>query len=776
MENPFTSGDDGNDKTPLPPTVSLDNLANAPANESYKSEKGVGGVVDATASGLADIGQGVAQAVQQTGQLLNPTKNAGEKHWYDTMPIVRAGKGLYNLGSQAVDLGKQYAQQAPSLDELEQGLQHVPGQAAGQMIAGEVGGKAVEGAADFRTKGVTPTARTANAVRAGSAPTDAAVRVMPNDAIAHADEVNRAIAPTASDFRSREHIHAASGDLGEIAKRVDWDGARGGKVAPDMRPRAVLNATDAYMKEMFNNEVAPKIKAVGDSPVNITVSSKDGIEFMSKYAGDADVRAAAQRILADPSKATMTDAYTMARGVNAELHNFEKATPAERNLMRNQNPQINALEELDHATSKGINDTFASKGVPGIKLFERRYAALSNFRRELQMRVSQAEAERSTFNPVKAVGQALVKGKTGIASASSASLADLGPGGMGDMLEKGMKGLTKSGLKPMKDAQPPAPNMQMSAPSGSTGGTPQRPLSFMDNPNTNKSGPVAPGGQGVAPPAKPAPTPAPAKAAAAQAPEANYSPKLFGGKAPGFVKNDFTPTPKPETSGGTNVLSGEKPAATKSSLSSSEVIGKRTAKPRTGTGPFRPDEQGFDFSNPDKSAQIREGTEKTQGPMPRGERRAVPRTAEEQQSQALFGQARQQLEAERPGENHSFEDVQARADQIKAKAKPVTNNFSGQGNGSSAEASSRAASNRANNVKYVRLRANGSEAPISQYDVQAQDAQAQPGEQIIKRYADGREEIQSTGRGFVDRRKPAASEKPPASAKPGLLRRLSKEH
>lgn len=137
------------------------------------------------------------------------------------------------------------------------------------------------------------------------------------------------------------------------------------------------------------------------------------------------------------------------------------------------------------------------------------------------------------------------------------------------------------------------------------------------------------------------------------------------------TSQNVKPTPPPPKPGSARVIS--EPGEVQQMLQtrkpvSTDTIGPRTAKPRTSTGPFQPEDQGFDFSNPDKSAEIRQQTEKTQGAMPRGERRAVPRTADEQATQKYFAQARQELETANPGKNVSSDEVMDRVSQLKQQA------------------------------------------------------------------------------------------------------------
>jgi 2'-5' RNA ligase len=88
------------------------------------------------------------------------------------------------------------------------------------------------------------------------------------------------------------------------------------------------------------------------------------------------------------------------------------------------------------------------------------------------------------------------------------------------------------------------------------------------------------------------------------------------------------------------------------------VIGEPIAKPRTEGQPL---EHGFDFRPAeDVGQQARDAVQKDQGALPRGERRKIERTPEEQQTQTLFGQARKEL-----GEDATSDQVMARVEELK---------------------------------------------------------------------------------------------------------------
>src|SRR5216684_3508496 len=89
-----------------------------------------------------------------------------------------------------------------------------------------------------------------------------------------------------------------------------------------------------------------------------------------------------------------------------------------------------------------------------------------------------------------------------------------------------------------------------------------------------------------------------------------------------------------------------------------DVIGARTAKPRTVGESLQ---HGFDMSPAeDLGNAAREATQKAQGAVGRGERRKLERTPAEQETQKLFGQARQEL-----GEDATSDQIMARVQELR---------------------------------------------------------------------------------------------------------------
>lgn len=673
--NPFADSSSGS-SAPPDNSSTLDKVANAPNDIPLDS------YTHATERGIANIGQGAAQAVQAAGQMI--------AHPIDS--VKGLAKSAAQLPSQAAALVKD----PPSLKDVGD----VAGTTAGNLIAGEatgeaargvvkVAGKAAGAAAEYAKTGTTP-AETKIAAPIKAAVPEAAMQ--PDKAVAATDRLVRAAAPTATDVRARANFHAAAGDLAQVADKVDWDATRGGKgltegsAAPDMRPRAVLKAVNDRMGEMYAQEVEPKIKAMEGVPAKLN-ANPEAYKFLATTAGDETTRSLANKAAANPESISVPEAYQLSRAVNAELVKFESLPADQQYLARTTNPAINKLDGLDESLNQTISQSFKDRGIGGIDNFNRRYAAMASVRRGLSTRVNAAELQRqgTLARAGKVVRAVTGRNVNAIASASQASLADVN---IGDQLERGLKDLKQSGVKPNLDQAPAAPALALKSPEGKLPPDAQRPLSFMDSPSPDRSGPVYPGGKGnlskaltaetsASSSAKPTePTPEAAEKTNSPSSSNNFSTKPAADPF-ATVKTDQAAQLQAKTELGSsshpNFLSRaqeikqqmlSKGAAASSSASDTGVIGQRLAKPRTPNSPL---EHGFDFKPADDLGNAaREASQKKQGPIARGERRVVARTPEEQRTQQLFGEARKEL-----GENATSDEVMARVEQKKSQtAKP----------------------------------------------------------------------------------------------------------
>jgi hypothetical protein len=742
------------------PETTLDNVANAPNTIPLDS------YTHATERGIANIGQGAAQAVQAAGHMIFHSDQASKE-------LI---EGVKKLPSQAAALVKD----PPSLQDIGD----TAGTTAGNLMAGEVLGEGARGVAKAAGKTAGAAAeyaktRTTPVETKIAAPIKATVpeaAMQPDKAVAATDRLVRATAPTATDVRARANFHAAAGDLAQVADKVEWDKVRGGKgltegsTAPDMRPRAVLHAVNERMGEMYKAEVEPKIQAMEGVPAKLN-ANPEAYKFLATTAGDETIRNLAHKAAANPGSISVPEAYQLSRAVNAELVKFESLPADQQYLARTTNPAINKLDGLDESLNQTISQAFKDRGIGGIDNFNRRYAAMASVRRGLNIRVNAAELQRqgTLARAGKVVRAVTGKNVNAVASASQASLSDVN---IGDQLERGLKDLKKSGIKPNVDQTPGAPNLALKSPGGKLPPDAQRPLSFMDSPSPDRSGPVYPGGKGnlskaltdgtsASSSAKPTePVSGTAEKTSSLSSSNNFSTKSAGnpfdtvetdrsaqarakaelGSAthPDFLKraqeikqdllenkqggqivegapNRFLKilgadegsvikTPEDEATvkhfqqkikNGENfeeptltvdksksVISGDgrhrllahqregtQTVKVRVNRTGEEgvktgVIGQRLAKPRTPNSPL---EHGFDFRPAeDLGNAAREASQKKQGPIARGERRVVARTAEEQRTQQLFAEARKEL-----GDDATSEEIMAKVEQKKSQtAKP----------------------------------------------------------------------------------------------------------
>lgn len=273
-------------------------------------------------------------------------------------------------------------------------------------------------------------------------------------AISGLEKIFSAAAPVGKNSGFRDNLYAAAGDLADISKKVALDEVRGGVINPDMRPAATVKAIDDHLSDMYKTIVEPQIATAPKAPVQIALSedAANGLAHLVTGAGEANNRAAAAT-LQQTGKITLEDAYNLARSTNAELRTFERATAQGQSAAVATSKTTNGLKELDTALSQGIDQELEAQGKPGIKDFERRYAALSAIRDQIRDRVNSAELAHPGVlrTMTKNIGAAL-GGPKAVASASQAAVSDVR---MGKTLEQGMNELRASGLS----APRPAPRM-----------------------------------------------------------------------------------------------------------------------------------------------------------------------------------------------------------------------------------------------------------------------------------------------------------------------------
>jgi hypothetical protein len=271
---------------------------------------------------------------------------------------------------------------------------------------------------------------------------------LPNKAITGAEKIYRAAAPTGGDPMFRGNLYKVAGDLAEIGRKAKEDiaNAKGGIAQPDMRVRAVVDAVSEHLQEMYKQERAPQIQRNAENPVAMELSkdAKDGLKHLSRIAGtDADRSLASKALSSD--HLTLAETDHLAKLVNKELTGFESMTPAERAAASQINRKTAGLKALDRSLGEKIGAELERSGEPGIKEYESRYAALSTVRDQLQSRMNAVELKQPGVlkGAVQPIARLISGGKSGVASASQAAIADVN---IGRTLQQGLKHLADTKL------------------------------------------------------------------------------------------------------------------------------------------------------------------------------------------------------------------------------------------------------------------------------------------------------------------------------------------
>ncbi len=285
---------------------------------------------------------------------------------------------------------------------------------------------------------------------------------LPPKAVLGTESIFRAAAPTGAKSGFRVNLYVAAGDLNAIGQTLDWKAARGGIRNPDLRVRATVDAMNKYLADMYATERGPQIQRNAQNPIGLKFSTDaaEGLGFIERTAGKASDRVLAQKAATAPTM-PLGELNDLAMTVNKELLSFEKMTAEQRATARVTSRRIGGLKELDRYLKNRLNEELMNRGEVGIDRYERRFAAISQLRDQLQSRMNAVELARS--NVAGRIARATLGGKYGIASASQAAVADVN---IGRMLEKGFQDLKASGIMPDKGTATPAPKVRGLLPSG----------------------------------------------------------------------------------------------------------------------------------------------------------------------------------------------------------------------------------------------------------------------------------------------------------------------
>lgn len=413
-------------------------------------------------------------------------------------PLQNEAQKARNLEEIAKRTGNQDAQHLSNMHAIASGVPVVGPLAANiteRYLLGDKSGAATELAGYIAAPKVTEKLLNANVKlpkgstealkpRVLSGPQAAVMPEMANlpaKAIDGLEKQFKASAPTGMNRNYRANLAVAAPDLAEIGRTIKLDEAKGGIINPDMRVRATVDATNTYLQKMYQEERAPQIQRNASTPIaqNFGTDAEEGLKYMARTGGESDIRAIAQKAV-DGSTLTVAEADKLAIAVNSNLKGFESMTPADRAAASMINRRLGSVKALDRALSEGLNTTLKNAGEPGLSSYERRYAALSEYRDQLSKRMNAVELDQPGVvkGVLKPVASIFMGGKSGIASASQAAVADVN---IGRMLQKGFEDLASTDLKPNRSIRP----------------TPQWPANYQNSPRQLGRG-GAGGGRGGA--------------------------------------------------------------------------------------------------------------------------------------------------------------------------------------------------------------------------------------------------------------------------------------
>lgn len=378
---------------------------------------------------LMEMGKGALQSHLATAQ----------KGWQElTQPGEEHLKGAIRMGLSAVPMvGPAVANAADMAAKGNIPDSNLPGAAGG--LAALVAPKAIE------SVGGVP-----SMVRRGMVgPQKAVFPEIANwstPAVEGAEQIFKVAAPVGGDPMFRKSLYAAGGDLAEIGRKVNLQEAKGGIINPDMRVRATVNAMNDHLNETYQTELAPQIQRNANAAVvpKFSADAKGGLEYMARSAGTEADRALAAKA-ASGQTLTLSEANSLREATNKELSPLRGMTPQELAQVEGTSRRLGSLQALDKEVVTNIGDELARRGEPGIKEYEQRYAAVSTVRTQLEKRMNSSELNQPGMvrAALKPIVSAVTGGKSGIASASQAAVADVN---MGRALQKGLQKLADSEL------------------------------------------------------------------------------------------------------------------------------------------------------------------------------------------------------------------------------------------------------------------------------------------------------------------------------------------
>jgi hypothetical protein len=170
-----------------------------------------------------------------------------------------------------------------------------------------------------------------------------------------------------------------------------------------------------------------------------------GLEYIEATAGEEPIRDLATKAISK-KPLTLAEADQLAQAANQYLKTFERMQPEGKVQATTINPKISGLKAIDTELGSSLNRMLTSYDEPGLRSYERRFAALSSVREQLESRMNAAELKQEGMlgaagRVTRPIGKLLKDGPSGVPSASQAATADVN---IGRTLQMGLKKLKAS--------------------------------------------------------------------------------------------------------------------------------------------------------------------------------------------------------------------------------------------------------------------------------------------------------------------------------------------
>jgi len=207
--------------------------------------------------------------------------------------------------------------------------------------------------------------------------------------------------PSAPEFRTA--LQDSAWDLqriySSIDKRLASPDVQGGVINEDMRFRVTLDAVEDYLRDMYRMGRQAQIQVgeqYGSRVVlegNPRVLQETALRLARSLPTDSVAQRTAMALARNPMRPVpIAEADELARAVNVELRKFESMTGSEQAAMRMSSKIKAGLKDMDVSLSNGLNNKLHEIGQPGLTDYERRYAALSRVREQLEKGMNKSEA------------------------------------------------------------------------------------------------------------------------------------------------------------------------------------------------------------------------------------------------------------------------------------------------------------------------------------------------------------------------------------------------